>query len=326
MKKVLITGATGFIGGALVKRLLKNKNYKIICLVRDLSKAAKLKELGAELVKWDMTDSQNVEDAMRNASIVIHLAAVLANKHASKTEMRAVNVDGTRNILKIAKLIGAKQFIFLSSALLSWHRSIDCPNEESPVLPTTEYEKTKLEAERLVKSASSSEFQTTVMRPGVVYGPGGIGFSPLFKAVKTGKFFYVNNGSHIFELTFIDDLIDVILATIGNNSAYGETFIISEQNPKTFREFTEQIARTIGVTPPKLSIPAPVFKIAWMFLYPLELLGLPIPISESTFKTLTLRRVFDTTKAKKMLNYTARISLEEGVKQSVDYYKNIGIL
>ncbi len=146
---ILLTGATGFLGAELLARL---KGRRFRCLTRSPEAVARLKKYGCEVVLGDITEKVSVGKAAREVGVVIHAAALI--KADSISDYRSVNVEGTRNLVEAAKKAKVRNFIFLSSIVAAYER-------------TTDYGKSKLEAEEVVKN---SGLPFTILRISVMYG------------------------------------------------------------------------------------------------------------------------------------------------------------
>ena len=179
--KILVTGATGFIGKHLVKELV-GKGHKVMCLVRKTSRKKDinyLKKLEVELFNGELTDKNSLKGICKGIDIIYHLTGVLGSFNFSEKLMFDINVKGTENILNESKEGKVKKFIFCSSAGVLG--PIIKGGGSSPYSPSNLYEKTKVEAEKLVLK---SKLDYIIMRSEFVYGPMDNHVLPLFKAIK----------------------------------------------------------------------------------------------------------------------------------------------
>ena len=231
-------------------------------------------------------------------------------------------------MLRVAsKTSGLCHFIYCSTAYVGWGKE-GFSDEEARCWPETEYERTKYGGEReVVAWMKKGKFPITIVRPGMIYGRHGDGLVPFFKLIKTGHFFFVGKGEHLFEMTHVDDVVGAFEAVLLNKKTFGETFIISEEQPKTFREVVEMSAEIMAVPMPRRRIPKVVFRIAAEGMTMIgKVLPLPIPFTKDTYKTLAVDRAFNTSKAKKLLKYKPKVALAKGLEDLIGWYTKNGWL
>ncbi len=206
-KTALITGATGFIGGHLARRLQTAEGVQVRALVRSPQKAAPLEALGVEIVPGDVTDPEAVRDAMRDANIVYH-AAAWADEQGDRDAVWAVNVGGTQHTLDAALAESVERFIHLSScAVYGSLQQLDIDETTPPRMTGRVYHDSKVAAEELVFAAHREHgLPAVVPRPSQVYGPGSPQFTiRVIQAVKAGKIILVDGGKHHFKPVYIDN-------------------------------------------------------------------------------------------------------------------------
>src|SRR3989344_4515053 len=320
--RVLVTGATGFIGQYMVKKI--HKLYQERALVRENSDLDVLSGLKLDMVYGDLNDLRSIAKALQDVHVLIHLAALLPGKSLKNKDFWEVNVEGTRNLLKLAAKTGKlKQFIYCSTSYINWGSKLFA-NENSPQVLDSFYVKTKYEAEKLVqKYGKVGKFSTTIVRPGFVYGNHRTGLSPIAPSIKSGRFFYVGGGNHFFELVHIDDLTRFFKLVINNKKAFNHVFIVSEKNPHTFKKVVGTMAKELGCPPPKFSIPRPFFAFGMKILFAVSsYLPIKFPFSQGIYKTLAVDRKFNVSKAEKVLGFRTQVSPEKGIRSMVKWYKN----
>ena len=234
---ILVTGANGFVGRNLVGRLLKD-GIAVRALVRNPAKAARLRDLGAELAEGDISNPSSLETAVKGCDRVVHLVGII--QEAPGVTFKGVHIDGTRNVLDAAKKEGVKQF-FLQSALGTR------PNAKS------RYHRTKWEAEELVR-ASGLPF--TILRPSLIYGPGDLFTIRLAETIKISPVLpVIGSGRSKIQPIFIDDVTECIQKISTSDSYLNEMYEIGGPEQLTYEEVTKAIAAALGIKRPTVHMP-----------------------------------------------------------------------
>jgi len=319
--RILITGATGFMGVHLVRKLAEKGN-KCRCLVRQSSDIEMIRDIkDIEFVVADICNENTLKDAFKDIEIVIHLAAQLGSPEVTYEQFYEVNVKGTKNVLEAAYKARVKQVIFCSTPGVQG-KGIEQSIEDLPYSPPYDYEKTKMEAEKIIFSyhRKRKDFVTTIIRPDFVYGPNDYRRITLYKAIKEKKFFVLGNGKNVVQPTYIDDAVEGILLVLDNPIAFGEVYNIAGPCPITINEYAKEIASALGVKLPLIKIPknlAYIVAFCVEKLYPL--IGKKVMITRRRVEFLTLDHGSDTSKAKAHLGYNAEIDFSEGIKKTVNW-------
>ena len=222
MARVLVTGHRGFIGKNLVKKL-KNRGYEL------------------NLLSGDITKPETIIDCAKKSDIVIHLAGKLMDNSFDDSHYR-VNVTGTKNMLNEAKKAGAR-FIFISTAGI-YEPCINA-KENTPPNPRTPYEKTKLEAEKLVKD---SGLDYVILRPGIIFGPGDRRFMKIFRMARRGFFPLIDSGRNLIQPLFVEDFTDILIKII-EKDINNELFVVAGERQVSVREFAKMINKKIIFIP-----------------------------------------------------------------------------
>jgi uncharacterized protein YbjT (DUF2867 family) len=234
---ILITGANGFVGKNAVSRLQKD-GIAVRALVRNAAKAARLRDLGAELVEGDISNLSSLEAAMEGCEKVIHLVGII--QEAPGVTFQGVHVDGTRNLLVVAKKAGVRNFIYQSALGTR-------PNAKS------QYHRTKWEAEELVR-ASGLPF--TILRPSLIYGPGDLFTIRLAETIKLSPVLpVIGTGQSKIQPIFIDDVIECIRKISMSGSYLNEIYEIGGPEQLTYEEVTKAIAAALGIKRPAVHMP-----------------------------------------------------------------------
>jgi uncharacterized protein YbjT (DUF2867 family) len=234
---ILVTGANGFVGRNLVRRLQKD-GIAVRALVRNAAKAARLRDLGAELVDGDISNLLSLEAAMEGCEKVIHLVGII--QEAPGVTFKGVHVDGTQNLLEAAKKAGVRHFIYQSALGTR-------PNAKS------QYHRTKWEAEELVR-ASGIPF--TILRSSLIYGPGDLFTIRLAETIKLSPVLpVIGTGQSKIQPIFIDDVIECIRKISMSGSYLNEIYEIGGPEQLTYEEVTKAIAAALGIKRPAVHMP-----------------------------------------------------------------------
>jgi len=332
---ILVTGATGFIGSHLVEELIK-RGEKIKCLVKRENKnkmeeelEKMIKALGVEIHYGDLTKKETLKGLADGVDIVFHLAAVARPMNIPREEYFRVNTLGTRNLLEVCVGKNIKKIVHVSSISAVGPAISGKPvNESTNPKPVDFYGESKLAAEEVVFDfIKQHKIPIVTVRPPMIYGPRDFELLKLFKVINTGFFPLLGKGKGHFEFCFVKNLVQgLILAE--KNGKPGELYHLSDIKSYSLKEVAETIADAENKKLVNAQIPNSVF---WFFGGIMELFGFIFgfyPMFRSTtVKWMTQDYwVTDISKAKNELNYKPQISLREGVKETVEWYKNRKII
>jgi nucleoside-diphosphate-sugar epimerase len=319
--KVFVTGGTGFIGGE-VARQLRARGDEVACLVRSPKKAAKLKELGCELVAGDLSDAEALRAGMEGCDGLVHAAAMYevgipAKQHPAMYE---ANVTGSENVLRAAQAAKVGKIVYVSTCgtFGNTHGEVVDESYEHPGKEfTSYYEETKLEGQRIAERLMSEEgLPCVVVQPGGVYGPGDESqVADLLKEFFARRLFLLPFPDLGICLTHVDDIAGGILLALDKGKA-GETYVISGP-ATTMREAIETIAKVSGRKAPKRAMPTAAMK-ALTPIGPLvgKLIGQPPNLREliSSADGVTFWASYE--KAGRELGYAPR-GMEEGMRETL---------
>ena len=244
---VLVTGASGWIGGRTARQLLR-AGAEVRCLVEPGTDRARL-PADADVVTGDVRDAEAVAAAMTEVEVVVHCAAVIHPVRAGL--FREVNELGTRQVVQEAARAGARRLVYVSSnAAAGFQREREVPlTEDDPPRPRGGYGTSKLAAERAVLEAhEAGSLEATVVRPCRCYGPG----QPprverVFRMIRTGTVPVFGDGGALRSMSFVDDVVRVLVQCLDDPRASGETFWIADERPYTTLEAFEAMAEAAGV-------------------------------------------------------------------------------
>lgn len=234
---LLVTGATGFVGGHVVRRL-RREGLQVRAVVRDLDRARAFKDLGVDVVPGDISDRASLERATAGAERVIHLVGII--QESPGATFKAVHVEGTRNLIDASKKSGVRHF-FYQSALGAR------PGARS------EYHKTKWEAEELVRASGISH---TILRSSLTYGPGDKFTTRLSNIIKLSPVLpVIGSGKSKVQPIHIDDAVSCIVKIVTSDTFRNEIYEIGGPDQLTYEEVTTAIADAMGIKRPSVHVP-----------------------------------------------------------------------
>lgn len=325
MTKALVTGATGFTGSHLVRRLLRD-GYQVQVLARPTSDYQWLRELGCQVVLGSITEPEAVGQAVRGCDLVFHVATALQQISLSDQQYHATNVGGTKNVLEAAAAERVKRVIHISTVGVHGDVEQVPATEDSPYNPGDIYQRTKLEAEKMaLEYFRSGRVPGVVIRPVGIYGPGDRRLLKLFKAVARKKFVFLGRGEIFYHLTFIDDLIDGIMLAADSPQAPGQAYIIAGEKYTTLRQLTELLAEIFQVPPPRFKLPpGPVWLAALICEVVCKPFGIEPPIFRRRLDVFLKNRAFSIAKAQRELGYQPQVDLAAGLRRTAEWYREKG--
>jgi uncharacterized protein YbjT (DUF2867 family) len=234
---ILVTGATGFVGGNLVRRL-RHEDIAVRALVRHPEKGRALKDIGVDVAEGDVSDKASLEKAAAGCERVVHLVGII--QETAGATFRAVHVDGTRNVLEAAQKAGMRHF-FYQSALGTR------PGAKSM------YHRTKWEAEELVRA---STIPYTILRPSLIYGPGDQFTMRLSEIIKRSPMLpVIGSGQSRVQPLYIDDEVSCLVKAVTSDAFLNEMYEIGGPDQLTYEEVTVAIADALGLYRPTLHMP-----------------------------------------------------------------------
>ena len=329
--KVLVTGATGFTGGHLATTLAR-RGYQVKALVRPRSlerfATTSAAAAGVEAIPGDLGDRASVDRATAGTDVVYHIAATYREAGQPDSAYRAVNVEGTRNVLEAALAAGARRVVHCSTGGVHGHIANPPATEDAPFNPGDVYQDTKLEAEKLAREFGRTRgLDVVVGRPIGIYGPGDTRFLKMFRGLKRGRFPLLGSGKVFYHLTFIDDLVEGFRLCGEVPAAAGRTYILGGPRYTTLEELIRLIAAQLQVPPPRVRWPVwPV----WTAGLLCELVCVPLRIEPPLYRRrvdfFTKSRAFDTTRARTELGFHPTVDLEEGIRRTAEWYRGEGLL
>ena len=254
--KVLITGATGLLGGHLLQEL-QQRGEQIRVLVLPVENAEKLIAQGVEVVRGDVTDASTLASAVRDIEIIFHLAGMMGVDRPL-ADYRLVNVTGSENLYRAAQAAGVRRFVHTSSHTvygLGYGRFL---TEEDALRPDPDpYSITKAEGDHLMRRLMlRSDVETVIIRPGTFFGPGDrLHFGRMAQRMKNGKGIIIGRGDNALPFCYVTDVVQGFLLAAYHEKAPGNVYNISHDHPLTQQEIFTAIADDVGGTRPTRHLP-----------------------------------------------------------------------
>ncbi len=303
--KVVVTGSTGFLGKEICKQL-REKGFR----VKEFSRSR----------GFDLLKKEDCEKACEKADYVVHSAAIISERE--KNIMEAVNVQGTKNILEAAAKARVKHFLHVSSTSVYGMPKGEL-TEESEKHPKYLYEKSKLEAEKVVLSFQEM-LPVTIIRPPIIFGANKT-WEKIIEYAKS-KSPVPGDGKNPFQFGYIKNIASAIVFLLGKEEAFSEAYLVADDEKKSFEEVVKLFRRELGLSEKTVKIP---LWIALTGAYGIEFFakarGKYTSYSPENVKRLAKRMEYDISKIKN-LGWKPKYGVEEAVKEVVGELKNEGKL
>lgn len=323
MKKIIVTGANGFVGSSLAKYLI-SLGYEVTPLVRYSSSLDLLSDVKA--YKIDYSDDKQLAEIMNNHEIIIHCAALTRAKKWDP--FRKINISLTDRLVQFSNQSSTmKQFIFLSSQAASGCcKSMEGRSEEDICQPITMYGKSKLVAEHSI--TTNSEKRWTIVRPVSVYGPGDKDFLLFFKMIERGIAPLIGSKKRYIQLIYIDDLVRLIEKCIANKKAYDQVIFATHPAILSYDQFIEALKEAIGKKVRIIKVPEFIVKVAAIGSEILSVFS-DKPNVLNREKTREMLQEFWIVKSEKMsssLDFTPDTDIVQTLSHTYEWYKKVGWL
>lgn len=326
----LITGATGFIGGHLTARLVRD-GHRARCLVRPSSDTSRLEELGAEIVVGDVTSAPSVAVAADGCRSVLHCAALVSD-WATPREIAAINVAGTRNVVDAAARASVRRVVHVSTTDVYGHPGTAAVDEtQAPTRFANWYAETKRAAEAEVRRAEQAHgLDAVVLRPATVYGPRSTDVvGEIARAMRNGTMVLVDGGRANAGLCYVDNLVDLAVLALRHEAARGQVFNATDGLDVTWRQFADDLAAGLGVSRVRRSLP---YRLAhgagfalehgYRFLHRTTGLTTPALLSRQAVQVLGVHQDFSNRKARDLLGWRPRVAYPAGLEATLDWLRD----
>jgi len=317
--QIFITGASGFIGGAIARALAQTDGNEVLAMSRSERSDERIKELGATPVRCDLATLE--EGEIPHCDAVVHCAAWV-EPWGTREQTWKINVEGTTRCLAAARAAGARRFLHMSTEAVLWKgQDLVDIDEAAPYPDRTPYlyAETKAEAERIVRDANRDDgMQTTILRPRFVWGPGDQTLAPeITTMVEKGAFMWIDGGRARTSTTHIDNLVHGARLVLEKGRG-GEIYFVTDGEVRSFRDFLPELMGAYGVDLGERSMPSAVARPAARLVEGIwRTLGLSStpPLTRHAIDLMCCDCTLRTDKIEGELGYAPIISVEEGLRQ-----------
>ncbi|MFO8111442.1 MAG: NAD-dependent epimerase/dehydratase family protein [Desulfosalsimonadaceae bacterium] len=314
---VFITGASGFVGQAIVHRLGRD-GHDLTALL--LPEEAVPDWSVVRCVRGDITRPETLVNAMDGMDAVIHLAGVVGYG-VSWAQCRRLNVEGTINVVRAAVASGVRRFIHMSSVSVYGRVSGKRLDEEAPMKKINDpYGDTKIEAEEVIRACEErGELDATVIRPTMIYGPGDRLFLPkLIENIAAGRARIIGRGDHAVDAIHVNDAADFVSLVLNRRDAIGRTYNLNHPNNPDWNQFIAAIAAALGVSAPDRHIPyGPAMVLAALLELASRFTGKPPLVSRYGVRNVGRPYDYSTRRMTREMGFDPKIGLIDGIRECV---------
>ncbi len=322
--KALVTGANGFIGSNVVKRLL-DEGAEVNVLVRRSSDLKFLENLNVACFYGDITDYATIEPAVKGVEKVFHVAGLAAD-WGPYERFEKINFKGTINVAKVAVAAQVKRFVQISTVAFHGFGKTNVTEDDPPANNLIPYAETKWMAEQwLWEYAKVVKMEITAVRPGNVFGINDRTFiSKYIDAMLAGKFAEVNHGRSKTCPVYIENLVDIIMLVSKEKKAVGNAYLATDGLDITWHEFNSLLAEKLNIKLKNSSVPYGLAMAAAKIYY-----GAHTLLNLKSEPFLTPYRInnggldyhFSILKLKNHFNYTPKVDISEALSRTVNWYR-----
>jgi nucleoside-diphosphate-sugar epimerase len=325
--KALVTGASGFTGSHLARHLLA-AGWDVRAVTRPGSDLRPLMGIGAEHARLDLADGAPADDVMKGIDVVFHVAALYRSEGVPRRQFWQVNVEGTRKLLDAATRAGVRRFVHCSTVGVQGHIAAPPATEDVPFAPGDYYQASKRDGEVLARTHfARTGLPGVVVRPTAIYGPRDTRFLKLFSLIDRGRFLMLGHGEILYHLVYIDDLVAGIALAGVRPEAAGEVFTIGGAEYVTLNDLVRRVSAILDRPAPRVRVPvAPVRAMGLLCEVACRPLGIAPPLYRRRVDFFTKDRAFDIGKARRLLGYEPKVSLDEGLARAAAWYRARGWL
>jgi nucleoside-diphosphate-sugar epimerase len=317
--KALVTGASGYIGGHLAEALVRGGN-DVSCLVRPTSRTARLRDLPVSLMAGDLRDFASLLPAVRGRDVVFHLAGAISAP--SRTAYEEANVQGTGNLLEACLRAAPhlERFVYVSSiAAAGPSPEGEVLDEDAEPRPVSNYGRSKLEAENLVRAACD-RLPATILRPPNVLGPGQPELEEAVKMMRRRIVPSLGNGRPRTSLIDVEDLVRALILAAEDPRSVGRTYFVTDGRAYAWRDVVEAVRDELGLRGPVLRVPYAVqITAAWLSEKAARLSRRPPRLTREIVRSgRAYHWIYDGSRFERDLGFRAERSMRDSVRRAVD--------
>ena len=325
--RVFLTGATGFVGRHVAESLASG-GHELRCLVRSRERAAHLVDAGHELVVGGLLDEPVVSRAVEDVDAVVHVAGLIAAR--SRDQMRRVNVTGAGQLAAACRAASSlpRRFVLISSLAAGGPSAVDGGGvrEDDEPRPVSCYGESKLDGERAVQRALPDGTALTVIRPPAVYGPHDRGIYEFFRAASRGVCLRLGSQPRAVSIVHGADLAEGVRLALEGAVAAGRTYYVADADSHAMDDLLARIVSAVGRKAISLRVPDLAVRVAGAVAEEIARLRGAVP----TFSRDKVREflapgwVCDSTRAHEELGWKPARTLDEGLRETADWYRAAG--
>lgn len=327
--KVLVTGATGYTGQVLTRKLVE-LGCDVRAIARGSSDLSPFSGMNITWIRGDVFDPETISQALPGVEYVFHVAAAYREAKISDDTYRKVHIESTKLLAEgLVNERSLKRFVHVSTVGVHGHIDEPPASEEYRFSPGDIYQNTKAEAELWIRQfAKDTGLPISVVRPAAIYGPGDRRLLKLFKMATRPFFPLFGKGQGLYHLIHVEDLTDIFITAALHPRAKGEVFIAGNPTPSRLEDITRTIASEVGNSKLRfVRLPAwPLFLAADICEAICKPFGIEPPLYRRRVAFFTKDRAFNTHKLQNVLEYRYSVSVEEGLRSTARWYVKAGWL
>jgi nucleoside-diphosphate-sugar epimerase len=330
--KLLVTGGTGFIGSHLAEEgRRRGAEVAVLGLTERPEEQANvelLRRQGVEIIPGSITDPELCSRAVRGATHVFHLAVAMREGARQDEFFERVNLDGTQRLLEASAKGSVRRFVYCSTIGIYGHRAPGITREDSPLAPGNVYERTKVAAEQMVREAGAANGPPhVILRPADVYGPRDHRLLKLFRGVARGRFPLFGPGDGRRHMVYVDDVVAAFFKACERDEALGQAAIVAGPRAHTLKELIGLVQSATGSRRYGIRLPLrPMLATAAVVEDVAKALKVEPPIYRRRMDFFWSDSEFDTSRARRLLDWAPMVDLPEGVRRTAEDYRRSGLL
>jgi nucleoside-diphosphate-sugar epimerase len=314
MRRVLVTGAAGFVGSHFAP-YLAGRGFEVRAI--DVHPSARPAGSGVDFRVQDIREPRGLAAALQGVDTVFNLASVHLDVHATPEQFESVNVKALQQLIELSAAARVRRVVQVSSVGVYGHVAHPPAAEDAPLSPDNDYERTKAAGERAAwEAARRTELDLVVLRPSWVYGVGCPRTRKLIGSLRKRRFFFIGRGNNLRHPVYIDDtLAGLELAALAGPEVAGRTFNIAGPRWMTVEEMVAEFARALGLPPPGFHAPRWLgLTVGWAAEQVSAVLGAEPPLSRRTLAFFENDNAFDIGAARQALGFEPRTDLAAGAR------------